>query len=282
MARRAAFVDTLRKNEAPILLVDGGDFFHRVNKLESIVSWREMERLGYAAVTLGEVEFERWELAESLLTHTDLPVVCTNVERQTASGWELVGNRYLIVPVNGVRVGILSVIDSQLSNSVIEKAGDRVRLLPAMETTREVARILRKKSDVVVLLAHLDYKAMEQYASSLPEVDVILGGHMTRKDTGPKKIADTIINRSGTRGQHVCITRLVVSPQNEVVDFGGLNLTLTADYPEDPVVAELAQTAKDESIRLRRAEASKKLQIKKQKREELEKRQREGKKPERR
>ena len=61
MARRAALVDTLRKQGGIMFLADGGDFVHRNWKNsypESIASWMEMARLRYDAVTYGELEFE--------------------------------------------------------------------------------------------------------------------------------------------------------------------------------------------------------------------------------
>ena len=48
-------------------MVDGGDFIHRNgadNYLESVLAWTEMERIGYDAVTLGELELGQWELTD--------------------------------------------------------------------------------------------------------------------------------------------------------------------------------------------------------------------------
>lgn len=223
-----------------------------------------MERRGYDAVTLGELELGQWDLAESLLTHTELPVVCTNVEQLVGAEWLPVGQRHLITEVSGVKIGILSVIgENQLSDHFLEKSGNRIRRLPPMETTREVAALLREKADIVVLLAHLDPKAMEQYASTLSNVDAILGGHVTKKDEAPILVDDVIINRSGTRGQHIACTRLIISPQNKIVDFGGLNVTLKPDLPEDPAVAEVALLARNEGQRLRKEDTQKRIEARK-------------------
>jgi 2',3'-cyclic-nucleotide 2'-phosphodiesterase (5'-nucleotidase family) len=252
-----------------VLLLDGGDFVHRSSTTEGIANWKEMNRLGYAAVTLGEMEFRTWDLVESLMVAHPLPIVCTNVEKLVGDRWVPIGDPYRILEMNGVRVGVMSVIGkSQLSDPVVSGTEDRIRRLEPMETTRKVAAVLREKADIVVLLAHLDPRAMEQYASSLEEVDVLLGGHMVPKDEGPVLIADALVNRSGTRGAHLGITRLVVSPQDEIVDFGGLNVTLSPDFPEDPAVAEAAQMAKDEGARLRKAANVKRREAAKRKREE--------------
>ena len=193
------------------------------------------------------------------MTVASLPIVCTNVERLVGEEWVPVGERYRIVEVNGVRVGILGVIDEQqLTDHVVEKTDNRVRRLPTLEAIREVAALLQLETDLIVLLAHVPSKQMEIYAASIPEVDVVLGGHVTRKDEGPVLIArDGIVNRSGSRGMHVSMTRVIISPQGEVADFGGVNVTLTKDFPEDPQVAEAAQSAKDRSTSERKARVQK-------------------------
>ncbi len=236
-------------------MVDGGDFFHRsgaAKEPESIANWLEMERLGYSAITLGPQEFKQLALIDTLRAHTSVPVICTNVERKVGDDWVPLTEPYRVQEINGVQVGFLSVIDEiQLNQSTIRDAGDNLRVLPPMETTRRVAAELREKADVVVLLAHVDSRTMEQYASTLKDVDVVLGGHVTRNDEAPLMMGKSIINRSGTRGQHLAVTRLIVSPEDEIVDFGGVNVTLTKDFPEDPDVASRAEQAEAESKRRR-------------------------------
>jgi 2',3'-cyclic-nucleotide 2'-phosphodiesterase (5'-nucleotidase family) len=234
--------------------VDGGDFIHRNgadNRLESLLTWDEMVRAGYQAVTLGELEFEQWDMVDSLMQNTKLPVVCTNVECLRDGLWQQVGERYRIVEINGIRVGILGVIGpTQFSPSTIRTAADRVRMLPPVESLQAAVAEIKDRTDVIVLLAHLDPQAMEQYAATLTDVEVIVGGHMTLLDTGPIQSSRAIINRSSTRGQHVSVTRVIVSPEGQVVDFGGINVTLDPEFPEDPEVAQAAEFAKEEDQRL--------------------------------
>ena len=252
-------------------MLDGGDFFHRkgsTNTAESILTWDEMVNRRYDAVTFGEHEFREWTLAESLMTANPLPVVCTNVERQVGLEWQTVGERYLLIERAGMRIGVISTIDEiQLSENAITRSGQPLRVLPPVQTAREMANELREQEqvDFVILLAHVDKKTMEQYATSLPEVDLIVGGHMTQKDEVAKQFGHAIVNRSGTRGMHLAYTRLIVSPQNQVVDFGGSNVTLTKDLPEDPLLADLAEKASRVSTRQRserNAERRRKIQEK--------------------
>lgn len=254
----------MRVKGRPLLLVDGGDFVHRNgrdNYLESLLTWNEMVRTGYHAVTLGELEFAQWDMVDSLMRNTKLPVVCTNVECLRDGQWQQVGERYRIVEINGIKVGILGVIGpSQFSPSTVRTAGERVRMLPPVESLQAAIAEIKDRTDVIVLLAHLDPQAMEQYAATLVDVDVILGGHMTQLDTGPVQSARTIINRASTRGQHVAITRLIVSPEGRLVDFGGINVTLEPGLPEDPEIAQAAEFAKEEGQRMVRERTQRRQQ----------------------
>lgn len=249
-------MDALRKQEVPFLLIDGGDFFHRNqrnNFPESIATWTDMHRIGYDAVTLGEMELEQWDLVDSLQQMMPLPLVVSNVEIQRDGVWQPVADRYRIIESNDLRIGFISTIsEGQVNQTALDRSSGTFRILPPMSTTTELIAELRSRVDILVLIAHLDLKVMEQYAVALPEIDVVLGGHVTRLDDAPLMVGETILNRSGTRGQYIANTRLIVSPDNDIVDFGGLNITLTADMPEDPEVAALAEAATEQSARVRR------------------------------
>jgi 5'-nucleotidase / UDP-sugar diphosphatase len=239
-----------------VLIVDGGDFLHRAGhtKLpEMAMLWQEMERTNYDAITFGELEFNQWALVESLMAVVDLPIVCTNVERELDGEWHPIGVPYRILDRQGIKIGIVSMIDKvQLSDVSEKKANYKVRLMEPMKTVQSTIDGIRDQVDMVVMIAHLDHKAMESIAATITGVDVVVGGHMTRKDESPFLAGATIVNRSGTRGQHLANTRLILSPDNAIVDFGGRNITLTADFPEDPRIADEALAAQSRSSQLRK------------------------------
>jgi len=220
--------------------MDGGDFMTRALDREepkAILTWKEMNRLGYDAVCLGEIEYSHWELVKQLMQESPLPVVSTNVEQLVDGQWVPVGEKYRILDVEGVRLGVIGVIsEEQFTTPILNKVEGEVRVLPPLEQIESAVAELAPVTDIIVLLAHMDSKSLEQHASLLADVDVVLGGHVTQNDDMPLQIAKAIVNRSGTRGQVLATTRLIVSPKGEVVDFGGKNVTLVPGYREDPEV----------------------------------------------
>ncbi len=278
-------MDSQRVALGRVLLADGGDFFHRIpidRWRESIVAWREMERLEYDAVALGELELRQWSLTDSLLRlGTKLPLVTTNIERRAGEGeWKPIGARYRIVDVDGVRVGFISVLpEGRTSSHALEQTKGAVRMLPAIPTTREVARLLKGASaggsprildksevkriagervDLLVLLGYLDQRGMQDVADSIPEIDLILGGVHQARDEQPVRLGGAIVNRSGDRGVAVAVTHVVVSPASEIVEFSGRTAVLDESLPHDPQVEATAQAATEASERDRVARREKK------------------------
>jgi len=220
--------------------MDGGDFITRVLDREepkAVLSWKEMNRLGYDAVALGEIELRNWSLVERLIQEFPLPIVSTNIERLVDGRWVPVGEKYRILDVDGVKVGVVSAVAEDLASPLmLRDYEDRLRILPMMEELTRTLEVLSPQVDVVVLLAHMDGRTLEQQASLIQNVEVVLGGHATQDDHMPIQVSEVIVNRSGTRGQTLATTRLIISPEGQIVDFGGRNVTLEPTYKEDPQV----------------------------------------------
>lgn len=246
MARRATFVDSIRATGVPLLLVEGGGFLPRSDRVFVITRaiWDEIARLDYDAVGIGLTEIGHWRSLDSLRTHRPLPLLSTNVEEMVDGTWTPLGDKTRIIERAGVRVGLMSVVsDSLIDDRILGKSGAELRLLNDMETIDRYSGILRREADIVVLIAYASSDDMERYARMHPDVDMIIGGHKERQDEGALLVGGTILNRAGTRGRYMGSTRLIVSPDNQIVDFGGLNVGLSEEIKEDPEVAKRAEEA---------------------------------------
>lgn len=245
LARRAAFVDSLRATTGRFLLLDGGDFLPRScerDEPKAVLVWAELHRLGYDAVSLGEHEIVNWAFCKRMMTETPLPVVSTNLEQLVAGRWVPIGERSLVVEANGVEIGIVSAIEEDLVTSTVLGANaDSIRVLPPMETLRRAIDELPSSVEAVVLLAHMSSQTLEQIASLMPGL-VVLGGHMTQDDRMPIEIGGAYVNRSGPKGAYLATTRLILSPDGRIEDVGGLSVKLDQSLREDPdVLARIEQ-----------------------------------------
>ena len=193
-----------------------------------------MGKLGYAAVNVGEREMlmgygEFLKKAEGV----PFPFVSTNIVRQDTK--EPVFKPYVVLEVKRhdkpIRVGILGVVRF---NPLFLKSGpDKSNLViasPKDMLKRYLAEV-RKRSDVVVLLAALHQDDARLLARDLPGLDFVLGaygGFVTTEDSPEGK---TRILYSGNQGKNVGETRLFF--QAEKIAAVSYTHQLAENYPDD-------------------------------------------------
>ncbi len=249
MARRAAYVESLRTAGIPILLLDAGDFFaaaDRTTDILSVVAWKEMERLGYDAATLGYNEFQRWSLVEYLLSESRLPLVTTNVEVKRNDKWEPLGVPYLIVQRGGLRIGVLGLTEkSDLPSWVLRSRADSLRVLPVVDAARRACVDLDGRVDLVVALVASKANPSRSLPREVPEIDVVVAG------PGVCSVGGQALTKTQSRGMSLGITHLVVSPSGKLLSHEGHNVALTRAHREDPVIARDAQRVVEESRSMR-------------------------------
>lgn len=132
--------------------------------------------LGYNAATLGNHEFDYgWMQVKKFVETAKFPVVSANLVN--GKGEFFTGKPYVILNVQGLKVGILGGLTDDMKNLSTPKLMGEWHTTPVVETLRKAARELRPKCDVVVLLGHIeDYE--ETAFLNLPEFPVIVTGHV--------------------------------------------------------------------------------------------------------
>jgi 2',3'-cyclic-nucleotide 2'-phosphodiesterase (5'-nucleotidase family) len=239
-------VDGLRREGTPPVLVDAGNFFdteNRLNRLVSVVAWKEMERLGYDAVALGARELASWRLVELLLAEDSLRVVTTNLEHRVASGWEPVGVRSRVVVRDGVRVGILGItMDSEMAEWIHRAYGDSLRVQPAVPAAQAAIQGLAGATDIILALLAGTNDDLVSFAAAVPEVDVIVGGGCAGsscrpRTRDPERIGHAVVNTAASGGSSVAVTELLVAPHRGIIEYAGAEIILRRGMPEDTLIA---------------------------------------------
>jgi hypothetical protein len=88
-----------------------------------------------------------------------------------------------------------------------------------------------------VVLACAGDEEAERIAEQAQGVDVVLSGYESSASTFAYLAGEAIVNRSGSYGQNAGILRMILSPEGEILDWGGRNLSLPVAMPENPEVA---------------------------------------------
>jgi 5'-nucleotidase len=183
LARVAAFRARLKGRHPGLVTTLGGDYLSpsalgmaRVNgeRLNGRQMVAVLNLLGLDWATFGNHEFDIPEPAfRTRLAESTFHIVSSNVT--DAAGAPFPGVvQDAVVPVKTpggvVRIGLLG-----LTIDANKQAW--VRYMPPVDAARAAVARLKGRCDVIVALTHLALEGDRQIAESVPEIDLILGGH---------------------------------------------------------------------------------------------------------
>ena len=122
LARRATLIDSLRADNANLLVIDSGNWSDNnqtFGQIKTDFIFKTMQRIGTDVVALGEREL-KGGVDRVLELAGDSPVVLAN--NLTRDG-EPVGAPPLVRDVGGVRVGVFSLIQ----DTIVDRGGDEAK-----------------------------------------------------------------------------------------------------------------------------------------------------------
>jgi 5'-nucleotidase / UDP-sugar diphosphatase len=207
-ARLAALIakrKAARAGQGPVLVLDAGDYsmgtpFGAASR-ETGGELQLMDRMGYDAVTFGNHDFDLGPdgLGKSLTVSAKagrVPAVVASNTGFAANDATLadlqrldkegVIRRYLVIERGGIRFGLFGVLGKE---AIFYTSGGAVTFSDAIETAKEVVKVLREteKVDVVICLSHGGLEKGKdgrftdgddvRLAKDVPGIDVVIGGH---------------------------------------------------------------------------------------------------------
>lgn len=215
MARRAALIQDIRRQEANVLLLDSGDIFQGTpyfNFFGGELEFKLMSHMGYDASTLGNHDFDNGlEGLQRQLPHATFPFLIANYD---FSKTPLAGRfaPYQVFAKQGVRIGVFG-LGIELSGLVADQNFGATVYLDPVAKAKELVAHLRgpEKCDLVICLSHLGYKYENpklddrKLAAQVAGIDLILGGHTHTFLDAPESIASpdghaTLVNQVGWSG----------------------------------------------------------------------------------
>jgi 2',3'-cyclic-nucleotide 2'-phosphodiesterase (5'-nucleotidase family) len=137
-----------------------------------------------------------------------------------------------------VRIGVLGV---GRYNPVWQKAGPAGTNLGLASPGGMIATYLpelRKKSDIVVLLAALSKEDAHDLAKQFPDLDVIIGAYAGVYSTVEEKEGKVLISYTGNQGKRIGEARVTLDAKHHVTDITSYMHFLTVHYPEDKVMQD--------------------------------------------
>ncbi|AWG26608.1 bifunctional metallophosphatase/5'-nucleotidase [Flavobacterium kingsejongi] len=217
VARRATLIDSIRKDNPNVLLLDAGDIFQGTpyfNYYGGELEFKLMSMLQYDLATLGNHDFDNGlEGFLAQLPHAKFEFVSANYD---FSNTILHGHvkPYKTFVKDGIKIGVFG-LGVELNGLVDKKMYQETIYSDPTETAQEMTRILKKdeKCDLIICLSHIGYQYKNQpdkicdlkLAAQTRDIDLIIGGHthtFLEKPTIVKNLdsIDTLVNQVGCYG----------------------------------------------------------------------------------
>lgn len=187
VARRAALVEKIRKENPNTLLLDAGDIFQGTpyfNYYGGELELKLMSMMKYDAATLGNHEFDNGlEGFLAPLPNANFDFINSNYD---FSNTILDGyiKKHKTFDLDGIKIGVFG-LGIELDGLVSKSHYKETKYLDPIEIAQEMTRFLKEeqKCDLVVCLSHLGYKYNNSkisdlvLASKTKNIDLIIGGH---------------------------------------------------------------------------------------------------------
>jgi 5'-nucleotidase len=214
-ARRAALIESVRVEEAHVLVLDSGDIFQGTpyfNMFGGELEFKLMSEMKYDAATIGNHDFDAGlDGLVKQMPHATFPFVICNYD---FSDTEMAGLTVpsLILTRGDIRIGIVGV-GIELQGLVAKDMYGRTRYLNPISNVNRTAKYLRQEEGchLVVCLSHLGFRYQSAKISDITlakessDVDIILGGHTHTFLNDPELVLNAagrpvVINQVGWAG----------------------------------------------------------------------------------
>ena len=188
-ARRAAIIESIRKEEKNVLLLDAGDIFQGTpyfNYYGGELEFKLMSMMQYDLATMGNHDFDNGiDGFYTQLPHAKFDFVSANYDFKNTVLNDIV-KPYKIIIKDGIKIGIFG-LGVQLDGLVDKKLYKETVYNNPIEVAQDMTRILKeeKKCDLVICLSHLGFKYKDEpekpsdivLAQKTKNIDLIIGGH---------------------------------------------------------------------------------------------------------
>ncbi len=211
LARRKALVERLKNQKKYFLSLDSGDLFFA----SAVVSphlkeqWRrqaeflvkQLNALGVQAMGMGETDFALGlPFLLSLKSQARFSFLSANIVDSKTE--KPIFEPYVVMEVQGIKVGLFSILDSSFT------LPEGIKILDSVVTAQKMVQALSTKVDAIIALTHQGLAKDAELAQKVSGIDIIIGGHDKQHLDQPTQIKSTLILESGDQGKYVGIVDL--------------------------------------------------------------------------
>jgi len=234
LARRAAYIRSVRDQVEHVLVVDAGDSLLTLQRIGDLEQGRVLaeafNQMGYDAVALGGMDFRMGlEVLREQIQVADFAVLSANtLDPQTQDVFD---EAYTIVEQSGRRIALIGLTDPK---TVQEVTQGEVLVTEPVQTLMQTVDEIRDDVDVVIVLSHLGFMFDVNLNQVVPDVDMIVSGRDTEVYHPPITSSGPVIVSAGSRGEYIGRVDLHFDVDANLVNLDSHMQILTDEVEDDP------------------------------------------------
>lgn len=212
---------------ARIMYLDSGDFFQGtpiVDRTQGAVMIDMFNHLGLTATTIGNHEFDySYPTLQQQLETKEFSVIIANLFEKETGKIPDFAEPYKIYTHNGIKLGVLGITTVETPSMSFERNVKDVIFADPVPIAQEIVTKMRNAGvDFIIVLSHIGYNSDMLFASQVPGIDLILGGHShtTMNEITWTLPYNTALIHSGSSNQRASVINLKISRQRpHVISF---------------------------------------------------------------
>jgi hypothetical protein len=186
LPRRETFIQQVRGQNHPVLVLDGGDSFfssptkkpptkpeelHEIRKGRTILN--AMNMMGYEAMGIGPADLQLGlPVLQDFEKEAKFPFLCANIVDKATK--KPIFKPYVVIRAGGVNFGVYSVVMLLTNETYANRVLQGAEVLDPEKVTAELVPELKRKCDVVIALSHLNVDSNEKILKANPGIDVLI------------------------------------------------------------------------------------------------------------
>ena len=203
----SGYIKSVKAQRQDVLVLDAGDVAEKGDmlafKTNSDIMYQVMGKIGYAATVPGNHDLDHGvaQLHTWAALAPGMSMLCLNYLDKDG---KLCFTPSQIFEVNGIKVGVIGL--------TILKGNETMGRGASVEKLREEAERLRPETDLLLALCHAGTSDCAELSTSVPSVQVFIGGHTHELLKEPKLVKDTgaLIVQTGSDARYVGRLELTV------------------------------------------------------------------------
>lgn len=241
LGRRTTFIHAVRDTARALLVVDGGDFFGmQINygKEKADLTMKSMVLMGYDAAVPGEAEFSLG--ADYLHTRAGeigLPLLACNI-MDAGSGKPLFPSYKVVTYPDGLRIGLIGVFGEKMQMPPQVEPGT-LRIASPLQRVRAIMEKLQPETDLIVVIAHMEFHGARELAQKQDGIDLIVYGHHGRPMRTTRQINGAYLLQVPREGKYVGIATAILGPDRRIESLAVKQQPMSKEFSDDEAVVKL-------------------------------------------